>query len=333
MKAPDGTASLKAMEQLGNLKARLAGEQVDAARRTRDAITQPDPKRKRGSRPRRARPSPNHELSAANKQLTNAAVGGRTAIAQAMELFDRLLAFEKTVERESLYGSAFKRLALIEAAMGQSDAEAKAIEGMAFHYGRAEALARHGDPGDLFYPAMNRMAAELARVGPSGRPQGLDAAAVTAVRQSAEARAKTDPDFWSIEAQIELTMYEALAAGNLNAKRAAIEAGYQNLHDRVSANRMWGSVYDTASFLLTRSRAVPRKRTRSRARPADVPRQAGPLDCAAQRHRTTSGSCYSPAEGARHEDHVSETSARIRPERDRASAAASARRAARRTGD
>ena len=40
-------------------------------------------------------------------------------IADAMALLDTLLAVGPTVERESLYGSAYKRLAMIEAAAKQ----------------------------------------------------------------------------------------------------------------------------------------------------------------------------------------------------------------------
>ena len=89
--------------------------------------------------------------------------GGRAdQIDEARALLDTLLALGSTVERENLYGSAFKRLAMIEAAAGDPVAERKAIEGMRRHYGKAEEIAKEKKAADLYYPAMNRMAAELA---------------------------------------------------------------------------------------------------------------------------------------------------------------------------
>ena len=113
--APDGTASLAAIEQLANLKVRRACEEVTSS----------------GSN-RRVR-------------FDNA----RREIAQAMGLLDNLLSVGATVERESLYGSAYKRLALIEAAAGRDAAELGAIAKMKDHYEAAERIARRGRIGPL----------------------------------------------------------------------------------------------------------------------------------------------------------------------------------------
>src|SRR4051794_24282678 len=94
----------------------------------------------------------------------------------------------RTVERESLYGSGYKRLALVEAAAARMtddpDAEAAAekneqtmINQMWTHYKAAETLAKETPSASaqpLFYPAMNRIAAQLALAGNAKRQEAMD---------------------------------------------------------------------------------------------------------------------------------------------------------------
>ena len=88
-----------------------------------------------------------------------------------MRLLDTLLVVGSTIERESIYGSAYKRLALIEAAEKRDAPERAAIAEMKKHYAAAEAIARariEKDPTattNVWYPAMNRLAAEVALDG------------------------------------------------------------------------------------------------------------------------------------------------------------------------
>jgi tetratricopeptide (TPR) repeat protein len=141
--AADGASSLAAIEQLANLRVRRAWKWAA-----------------RGG----------DEVAHARKE-----------IAEAMALLDTLLAVGATDERESLYGSAYKRLALIEAAAGRPEAEAEAIAEMKKHYEAAERIAltrAREDKTDRvndFYPAMNRIAAELALEGGTGQTKALDA--------------------------------------------------------------------------------------------------------------------------------------------------------------
>ena len=72
----------------------------------------------------------------------------REEVAKAMALLDMLLAVGPTVERETLYGSAYKRLALIEAAAGRENQELEAISKMKAHYEAAENLARQREADD-----------------------------------------------------------------------------------------------------------------------------------------------------------------------------------------
>ena len=214
--AQDGTTPLHALEELANLQVRDAWETVERAA------------------PGRARKA---ALAAARKR-----------IAEARTLLDTLLALGSTVERENLYGSAFKRLAMIEAEAGDAAAERNAIEGMKRHYGKAEDIAKETKAAELYYPAMNRMAAELALLDRRRRGVTRGLENLPAVRESLSA---APPGFWSIVGQTELSMYEALSAGTLRTNLPALTEQFQAHHDRVPrALKSWASVYDNATFVL-----------------------------------------------------------------------------------
>jgi hypothetical protein len=156
------------------------------------------------------------------------------------------------MEREALCGSAYKRLALIEAAAGRSREERRAISRMQAHYARAETLGRDGGLAASFYPALNRIAADLVLHAGERGWRGLDPSAVALIRRSLAETVRDNPDFWCVAGQIELSMYEAVATGLLSRARRSIEAAYEDLHTRVAAPRMWGSVRDQAQFVLRR---------------------------------------------------------------------------------
>jgi hypothetical protein len=52
--------------------------------------------------------------------------------------------------------------------------------------------------------------------------------------------------------ETELRMYEAVAAGALAEAREALWREFSEHYQRVSAPRMWASVYDNASLILRR---------------------------------------------------------------------------------
>jgi hypothetical protein len=188
------------------------------------------------------------ERAAQGRARKAALATARERIAEARTLLDTLLALGSTVERENLYGSAFKRLAMIEAKAGDAAAERNAIQGMKRHYGKAEEIARETKDAEPYYPAMNRMAAELALV--DGRRRGVARGLenLAAVRESLSA---APPSFWSIVGQTELSMYEALSAGTLRTALSALTEQFQAHHDRVPrALKSWASVYDNATFVL-----------------------------------------------------------------------------------
>src|SRR5262249_35869039 len=202
--ADDGTATLAAIEQLANAKVRAAWNRVSSESTRTES-----------------------RLSAAREE-----------IGEAIWLLDTLLALGPTLERESIYGSAYKRLALIEAATGREAEERRAIRDMWTHYAAAEALARNAaSPADgqaraLVYPAMNRIAAQLALADAARRADAMDAETIDAIRRSL---GSVPPDFWSVVGHTELDMYVAIAAGDLAGAVDGLVAAFGQHHDRVSS--------------------------------------------------------------------------------------------------
>ncbi|KNZ31343.1 MAG: hypothetical protein AD742_17380 [Methylibium sp. NZG] len=220
--ANDGSASVKASEHLANLRARLGWRSVERAAKAG---------------------KPQAEIQTLTGQ-------GREEIRAAISMLNALVSLAPTIERESLLGSAHKRLALLEAHAGRTQANADAIAAMADHYRRAETLARHSRDADLFYPALNRMGAELlAQAGNAGWG-GFDPQDTALVRDSLERKRRDDPDFWSVVGLPELGVYEALASKTLAAQLPVVLAAYDDLHRRAGVPWMWASVADQAGFVL-----------------------------------------------------------------------------------
>lgn len=214
--ARDGTASFKVLEQLANLRVRRALSGV----------------------PERAG--------------IEALAAARMAITDAIGRLKGLTALQTTAERENLLGSAYKRLAVLATRAGDAAAEAEAIARMVACYAAAERIARETGSADLYYPAMNRMAAELALHAGSDDWPRLDASAVAAARASLRAKIEDDPDFWSIVGETELAFYEALSAGALAPALPSLLDAYDDVGRRVTSTWMWKSVRDQVDFILPR---------------------------------------------------------------------------------
>jgi tetratricopeptide (TPR) repeat protein len=217
LEAEDGGASLRALEQLGNARAR------------------------RGAR-------------------MNNFDEARAEIDAGIKLLERVNDMAPTVERESLLGSAHKRLALVEKGARRPNPEREALARSVAHYGKAEDIARKKNADNLYYPAMNRMSIALV-LGPGQLdPEGFDSAAVSAVRQSLQRKNADDPDFWSVVGVTELRIYEALARCQLAHLLDGILADLDDLMPRATSTRFWNSVADQARFTLVpyiESPAVP----------------------------------------------------------------------------
>jgi len=271
LKASDGTASIKCIEQLHNLRVRQAWDKVrqaivlrDKAQASLHALSSGDksprsrtkqgqkkkgPERERG----RIRTEALSQLRAAEETLRKAARIARKDISAAIHALEKLTEVETSSERESILGSAYKRLAMVDGVDGRN--ATPSLKGMEKHYWRAESLARTGKLSKSYYPALNRMAAELVLKGEQSAWAGFDAASVAAVRQNLESHMAQDPDFWAAVGLIELKLYDAIAAKNLSTIAAAIQSQYEELHARVSARWMWGSVADQVHFVAQQYKA------------------------------------------------------------------------------
>lgn len=216
MKAGDSSASMKAHEQLGNLRARRAWARV-----SKKKVTPVD-------------------VAAAREEIT-LSLKGLLAVN----------ALQPTMERHSLCGSAWKRLGLLERKHGgKADAQA-AFQTSIEAYQRAEDLARAAGRADVFYPAANRIALELVASFGSRKPwRGLAAAGSAMVREALREKVRQEPDFWGYAGLIELDMLEAVEARKLADELPTIAARYKELHARVGALGPWRSVADNATLVL-----------------------------------------------------------------------------------
>ncbi len=204
--ANDGSASLKAAEQLCNQLARRGGARPESERKA-----------------------------------------ARADIDEAITQLQHLVALQPTVERELLLGSAHKRLALVEPGAAGIDAAARSAQ----HYRRAQEMVRAGLGQDLYYPAVNTIAADLrVKVQRGAAAAPLDAAGVEAARQGLQARLAVSPDFWSLAGPIEMRWLDAVSRHRLAEARPTIEQAFVELAQRAPAKRMWASVHDQARFVL-----------------------------------------------------------------------------------
>lgn len=222
--ANDGGASMRAAEQVGNLGARralrLAAEELAKATGSGDA-------------------------SARTAVIDRA----RSELTRALTLFGYLATINPTVERESLCGSTWKLFSRLEHLARDEAAARAAIVKMEEAYGRAAACVGEEDP-DWFYPAQNRMIAELVLKAADPSWPGFPAGQVAAMKDILERRHAADPNFWTAAGLIELALYDALAGKRLAARWAALADEYETLHERVPVPRLWGSVRNQLEFVL-----------------------------------------------------------------------------------
>jgi hypothetical protein len=241
LSASGGRPSFRAAEQLANLQCRVA---VEILERIENGSPEPRPP---SDLVLTSPHSPAHGTTAAvpPKPLERA----HELIAEAIALLESLWRIGPTVERGSLLGAAYKRKALVEAAAKNVTAERSALEKMHAHYLRAEELAVERQPADVFYPAANRMAAEVVLNAAREEWSGFPGREVAAMMQALASR---PPDFWSLVGQIELRVYQAAATRDLGAAQPVLGRAYEDLFARVKTTAWWRSVYDQMRFVLTR---------------------------------------------------------------------------------
>lgn len=232
--APDGSASLKAVEELANLAACAAWDDVDAACQRVEKV--------------KGRPA----VAKARRTLVRASQEARARIHRAIGRLETVSALQPTMERESLMGSAWKRLAMIESIAGRRPQADDAIARMRDHYERAEGLGERQELPGVFYPALNRLAGELIVTMTRARWKGFDRNRIDALRTAIAAVVQRDPDFWSVASQTELLIYEAISRRNLQSQLPQIVPALAHLHGRISAPRKWQSIHDQARLVVGR---------------------------------------------------------------------------------
>lgn len=190
----------------------------------------------------------------------------RADIQAGITQLERLIGVQATMERESLLGSAYKRLTMVEWRAGLKPAAQLALDAAIAHYGAAEAMARRAAPDKLFYPAKNCISAEVRAAFLKKRMPQLDVARVKAVKDSLHKAATDNPDFWSVVGQSEMAILEALARGELASVAPASITALRDLKARVPAPLKWDSVYNEAQFTLEPYIAMARGAEKDAAR-------------------------------------------------------------------
>lgn len=209
--AVDASASMKAEEQLLNLRAREAWAQVQAA--------------------------------------PAAAVDQRGVLLTAVTALQDLAGRRPSAERLNLLGSAWKRLALLEREAGAEhhDDELRALRASLAAYLQADALAAVQGEGERAYPLANVWALSLCL--PEGSAP-FGEAERKALRAALKTKAATSPDFWSQVGQIETDLLQAVSDGQLAARRRSLQRAFLELHLQYRALRDWSSVADQAALVL-----------------------------------------------------------------------------------
>ena len=175
------------------------------------------------------------------------AAGIRTGIAQ----LEQLLSLRPTIERESLVGSAYKRLTMVESRARRAPEARAALQAAARHFGAAEMLAcKAGADKLIFYPAKNAIACELRAALLKKRMPVFDEDRVRAVSDSLDLAITDEPDFWSVAGQTELLVLAALATARLAVALPGVLASLRDLKTRVPSALVWDSVYNAAQFTL-----------------------------------------------------------------------------------
>ena len=104
---------------------------------------------------------------------------------------------------------------------------------------------------DLYYPASNRLAADVALNAGTRRWRSLDREIVRIVQQSLKAKSASDAGLLERRRRDRTATSTRRWPGGSSRPRASNwTRPIEDLHKRVTATRMWASVYDTACLVL-----------------------------------------------------------------------------------
>ncbi|MHA6180487.1 CHAT domain-containing protein [Pseudomonas mohnii] len=222
--ANDGGASFKASEQLGDLWARRAWLQVNAAAK--------------------------QSMQALSTVLNSARKQTRDAI----NLLTRVCKLQPTLVRASLCGTAYKRLAWIEVLAKDKPAEQDALQKMEAYFAEAEQRAIASDPSRAYEPALERLAAQLFIA--ASAPVKAD---ILRVQAQLKPWVESSPDFQNVVALILSGLYLVLLDGKLKSNGDRLLNEFADLKRRVPAVLKWREVQMQADFVLDRYKAVVSK--------------------------------------------------------------------------
>jgi CHAT domain-containing protein len=254
IEAADGKTSFRSLEQLSNLRIRKAMQDVRSAAGAYESLVshRPEPPQRGGARSSHARSSRSRQLADARRARRAAIISARATIKAEIARIEQLTEFEETMERSDILGAAMKRLSELEKLDGRAAAARRAVEGMARYYRRGLDLAHERNADNLFYPAINVVAAELVLGDPSRkkRQTQLPASLFDDARRSIKAKNKQSPDFWTLVAEPQLRLYEGLLKATIIKEAPAVVRELRDVHRRSQGTAQWSSVEDTLRFVL-----------------------------------------------------------------------------------
>ncbi|WP_157272041.1 CHAT domain-containing protein [Azohydromonas aeria] len=248
LKSSKGSCPLSVFEQIINLRARQAANEAEAL-----------PRRSAAAASSAAGPTAAAAEMDGGEQ--DAHVEKLVEIAERIRrVIDELSIVARrapTVERLSLLGAAYKRLAWVRLWAGLADEQGEALLQMADAYGQA--LKCSDDDGSYAFTnwAVARLLVDelVPRPLPDGVPQDWRQRLTDLVAeqgQSAQRRQQADPDFWNEAAVADLALVSLLLAGDAAAcDKAAQQAidGYGNAMARGASPRNASSVREHLRFM------------------------------------------------------------------------------------
>lgn len=234
----DGTASLKASEQLAKVYVQAARENVE---REMQSTQHAAYRESRIWHAKHVQPTLEKMINDADKRIE-----------KALTLLEKLQKLRETVERHSLRAYAYKRRSMLHALRGNAEAEQNAIKSMLKECEAAEKLADPQGNTRLCYPPINRIAAEVAlHAGMTKRPN-THAQTLAGIREYLKEKNNEYPSFRTIVGLVELDLYESLFDKNLSRSLDDVQEKLEQVYGYDADRRKWSSVRDNIWFVLSK---------------------------------------------------------------------------------
>ena len=179
-------------------------------------------------------------------------VTGQRDIAAAIDQLHKLVAIQRTAERENLLGRAYKGKAMNEARSGRATGAAEALQQTIEHFGAALSLAGTTRPAWAFEAGKSLLVAELRlAMLHKRRPTVAPGRSIEALRAlMGPDRADPDLDLATAVDRFELRWLEGVATGTLAHAAPDLVAGLRELAAGASAAPLWAPALAEARFVL-----------------------------------------------------------------------------------